>query len=107
MSKTTKSLTPDDVLIRKFVRMFKCDNARLSRFSHRVFLILGWERKTNDSKHTGCRWYKNGKPIHFTFTEEQVVASGSDIDELMASAREFKRLLQIAPSPKFAPRFSA
>lgn len=79
----------------KFKRMFRADAVRISRFSEKMFLIIGRNRSTReDEKETGCRWYKNGEPMpHFTYLHEQTVASGATEAELLASAREYKRLL--------------
>ena len=72
--------------------MFACDAVRIYRaLDGKQFLILGWNRNTATDSDTG-QWYKNGQAIDFNYLEEKVIASGYSVDELMASAREYKRI---------------
>ena len=80
----------EEKLCQRFVKMFGCDAARISNpLGVQMFLILGVKRNTRKDE---GQWYKNGKPIHFTYLAEKVIASGSTQKELIASAREYKRL---------------
>jgi hypothetical protein len=85
-------------LIRRFVRMFGCDTARISKPRGKLFLIIGHNRNTRDD---AGRWFKNGEPIHFDYVKEKVIASGDTPDELMESAKEYKRLLRMSRADYF------
>ena len=82
-----KPPTQADIRPSRFVRMFKCDTARLSRFPNKIFLIIGWKRNTRQD--TG-QWVKNGDPINFDYVHERVVASGASAEELLMSALLYK-----------------
>lgn len=71
----------------RFVKMFGCDTARITTPAKTLFLILGWNRRSEGE------WTRNGKPYDFDYLAEQVVASGKTEAELIASAEEYKRLL--------------
>lgn len=75
--------------VKQMVRMFRCDEARITRPMDRMFLILGWKRSTR--KDAG-QWLKNGKPFHFTYLREQVIASGRTYKALLESAKKYKQL---------------
>jgi len=75
----------------RFKEMFGCDTARISHAGGKLFLIIGQCRKTQDDR--SLQWYRNGEPIHFDYVAEKVIASGDTMDELIASAKEYKRLL--------------
>lgn len=76
---------------RKFIRMFGCDTARIiTVLNNKMFLIIGWKKHTRDRK--DCTWYKNGERYDFEYTEERCIASGRTMEELTASAKEYKRL---------------
>jgi hypothetical protein len=70
--------------------MFGCDEARVAIYGEKRFLILGWWRSTRDDHRT--QWFHNGEPVHFRYLAETVVASGSSARELLASAKEYKRV---------------
>lgn len=72
-----------------FCKMLECDTARISKFPKRMFLIIGWQRKSEG------RWLRNGVPQTFEYVEEKVVASGKTEEELLTSAKEYKRLLEL------------
>ncbi len=74
---------------RRYVRMFKCDTARISKVGNRMFLLIGHRRSTKDD--TG-QWERNGEPYDFEYVAEKVIASGDNEAELLASAKEYKRL---------------
>lgn len=74
----------------RFVRMFQCDTARIIQSGRRMFLIIGHRRSTKDD---AGQWERNGEPYDFEYVAEQVVASGDTEAELLASAKEYKRLL--------------
>jgi hypothetical protein len=82
----------ENKLIKRFIRMFKCDTARIFRFPGRIFLILGWNRNT---KQDAGQWIKNGEPIDFNYVQETVVASGSNEASLVKSAKVYKKLLKV------------
>ena len=74
----------------EFAKLLGADEARIWKSADGyLFLIIGQRRHT--SQDVG-RWIKNGKPIDFSYLEEKVVASGADMQELEASAREYKRI---------------
>lgn len=71
----------------RFQAMFGCDEVRLlSPLGERVFLILGWRRRSEGE------WHRNGEPVDFDYLEEMVVASGSTDEQLVASAERYKAL---------------
>lgn len=74
-----------------FRRMFRCDTARIIRFPRKMFLVIGFDWNT---RRDAGQWVKNGKPIHFNYVRETVIASGRTDKELLASARHYKNLLQ-------------
>lgn len=83
-------------MVRRFVRMFKCDTARITSPCGTHYLILGWSKNTKTEREAGrdCgRWHRNGEPIDFDYTHEQVVANGKTEAELLASAKHYKKLL--------------
>lgn len=60
-----------------------------------MFLILGWRKNTKTEREAGRsrgQWERNGVPIDFDYTHEEVVASGKTEAELIASARYYKKL---------------
>lgn len=76
--------------VRRFVRMFGCDAARIADPCGNLFLILGWKRRSEGE------WFdEKGNPVNFDYLHENVVAHGTNMRELDASAREYKRLLTI------------
>ena len=81
----------------RFRRMFKCDHVRVTAPCGRLFLILGWSCNTRQDKDS--QWYKNGKPIHFDYVRELVVATGNNIDQLIASAEHYHNLTKEAKEP--------
>ena len=88
----------DTALVRKFLRVFGCDAARIFRSCScgTMFLILGWNRntKTDREKNPGAaQWFMNGIALDFDYVEEQVVAHGKTERALIASAKRYKRLL--------------
>lgn len=74
-------------------RYFRCSATRLSSFPSKHFLIIGRRRSTRQDGREGKGiWYRDGKPHHFYYLEESIVGSGATLDEVKASAKEFKRL---------------
>jgi len=73
----------------RFVRMFKCDTARIVHVGNRMFLLIGHRRSTKDDP---GQWERNGEPWDFEYVAEKVIASGGNEAELLASAKEYKRL---------------
>ena len=83
-------------LVRRFVRMFKCDTARITSPCGTHYLILGWTKNTKTEREAGRdagQWHRNGEPIDFDYMHEQVVARGKTVAELVASAKHYKKLL--------------
>lgn len=81
----------DDLrLSRMFIEMMGCDAARISRPRNRMFLVIGNKKRSEGEwlKRVG-NWYE---PFAFDYVEEKTVASGDTEDELIASARKYKRL---------------
>lgn len=81
-------------LLRRFKRMFKCDSVRITKPLTTMFLIIGNKRSTRkDKRENGSVWVdERGKEKHWTYTTEQVIASGDTEAELIASAKHYKRL---------------
>jgi hypothetical protein len=83
-------------MVRRFIRMFKCDTARITSPCGTHYLILGWTKNTKTEREAGRdagQWHRNGEPIDFDYTHEQVVARGKTVAELVASAKHYKKLL--------------
>lgn len=81
-------------LVRMFLRMFKCSAVRLvNPLGVQMFLIIGMKRHT---KNDLGQWYKNGKPFDFSYIAEKVIASGITQAQLIASAKEYRRLEAIS-----------
>jgi hypothetical protein len=76
--------------IAEIKKMFGCDSVRISRPLGRMFLIIGFNKNTADNE---GQWYRNGEPIDFEYLEEQVIANGVCLDELLANAQHYKKLL--------------
>ena len=96
MTKTSKQTWPlpaVDVnrLVRRFCRMLKSDAARLtSPLGKTIFLIIGENRNTKDDE---GQWIdQDGKVRNWDYVRESCVASGDTVDELIASAKHYKRL---------------
>lgn len=77
-------------LVRRFVRMFKCDTARITSPLGKHFLIIGHNRNTKDD--SGVWTDEHGVRKDWGYVNEQVIASGDTLSELVASARHYKQL---------------
>lgn len=77
-------------LVRRFVRMFKCDTARITSHLGKHFLIIGHNRNTKDDP--GVWTDGNGNRRDWDYVKEQVIASGGTEAELVASAKHYKKL---------------
>jgi hypothetical protein len=77
-------------LVRKFIKQFGCDTARISTPLGKMFLIVGWHQSTKDNKRSF--WTKNGEHFDFDYIEEKVIAIGGTIKKLTKSAENYKRL---------------
>ena len=77
-------------LVRRFVRMFKCDTARITSPLGKHFLIIGHNRNTKDNP--GVWRDENGNRQDWDYVQEQVIASGDTEAELVASAKHYKKL---------------
>lgn len=81
------SVRSSDLVLRA-VRLFKCDEARITSPCGTHFLILGWKARSEGE------WRdQNGKPVNFDYLREQVVASGKTLRKLWQSVKHYKRLL--------------
>lgn len=93
ISKQTWPLPAVDVnrLVRRFRRMFKADAARLSSpLGKTIFLIIGFNRNTKDDP---GQWVdQDGKVKNWDYVQESCIASGDTVDDLIASAKHYKRL---------------
>lgn len=78
-------------IIRQAIRLFGCDNARISRPLGKWFLVLMWKRHTRDAE--GWYWLKNGQRYDFEYHEEHCVASGDSAKELRESMHKYYQLL--------------
>lgn len=88
-----------ETLSAKFVELFECDRVRITRVGNMLFLILGWNRSTRQD---AGQWHDSeGRPVHFDYVDEHVVASGADEDALIASAKEYKELMGLKWSEYF------
>lgn len=76
-------------LIAECREIIECDTARISKPDKRMFLIIGFRKNTKNDE---GEWIKNNKRIDFDYVKESVVASGETAQELIESAREYKRL---------------
>ena len=102
MSDEMKTTEPD---VQQFIRMFKCDTARISQPGGRMFLILGWNKNTKTEREAGReagQWHRDGEPIDFDYVHEQVVASGNSESELMESAKLYQQLCAMTWEQFFA-----
>lgn len=82
-------------LAKRFVRMFKCDTARITKPCDHWFLVIGWNRNTKKDREEGRssgQWVRNGEPIDFDYVHEEVIANGANEKELIASAKHYKKL---------------
>lgn len=103
MKKKQPALPSNDIVIlRRFKRMLGCDTARISKPLDKMFLIIGWKRHTREWKDHA--WYKNGERFDFEYTEEHCIASGRTMKELLASAKEYKRLQGLSWADYFVER---
>lgn len=94
-----------ETLITKFVELFGCDKARIVQAGDKLFLILGWKRSTRSD---AGQWHDSeGRPIHFDYVHEEVVASGAGEDALIASAKEYKELTGLTWSEYFERKGAA
>lgn len=96
-TRAEKRAAREQTLVRRFVRMFTCDTARIVRTGGTMFLIIGCNRNTKDDP---GQWFqhRSGKlpvPVDFDYVQERVIASGRTEAALMKSAKEYKRLLGI------------
>jgi hypothetical protein len=65
------------------------DNVRFSIAGGKIFMILGYDRNT---KEDAGQWVdQDGVKQDFDYLYEMCVASGDNLEELMESAREYKR----------------
>ena len=89
-------------LIKYFRRMFDCDTVRISQPIKIMFLIIGHKRNTKDDP---GQWIRDGEPFDFDYTAEKTIASGKTKKELIASAKEYKRLCGITTKEYLAEIF--
>lgn len=97
-------------LIRRFIRMFGCDSAHIITAWKKHFLILGWNANTAENRKknpAAGQWMKNGVPCDFDYVREETVASGDTEQELIESAKHYKRLLGMKWSDYFHQELGA
>ena len=90
--KTTEAAGQDERLVMRCRGIIKCDTARITKPCKRMYLVIGFNRNTRGDE---GQWIKNGKSYDFDYVAETTVASGETREELIASAREYKRLCDI------------
>jgi hypothetical protein len=75
----------------KFKKMFRCDSVRISNPMNKFFLIIGYKKHTKDDT---LSYYSDGdgNRIDFEYIDEQIIASGKNIKELIMSAKYYKSL---------------
>lgn len=77
----------------KCMKIIECDTARIKKFDDwlggKMFLIIGFNRNTKDDPGEN---FINGVKRDWDYVEEKTVASGKTEDELIESAKEYKRL---------------
>lgn len=83
-------ITNNQKLLRKFKRMFKCDSVRISKPYDTMFIVIGFKKNTKD-RSEGV-WFQNGEPLDFDYIEEKVIATGKTEEELIKSAKFFKKI---------------
>ena len=77
-------------LIDECRKIIKCDTARISKPSGKMFLIIGFNRNTKDDEGT---WFnQNDEQFDFDYVQESVVAAGTTEIELIESVKEYQRL---------------
>jgi hypothetical protein len=82
--------------------MFKCDTARIASPCRTLFLIIGYNRNTKQDSVQWLRYDQRSesyKPYDFDYVSEKVIARGRTKTELIASAKEYKKLLVKFPDP--------
>lgn len=85
MSEAQRNERRLDRLVMRCREIIECDTARISTPAGKMFLVIGFNRNTKG------QWMMNGEPYDFDYVAEKVVASGETEEELLASAREYKR----------------
>lgn len=99
-----------NAMVRRFIRMFGCDTARITSPCGTHYLVLGWNKNTKTERENGgdtSRWYKDGEPIDFDYIHEQIVASGNTFTELIKSAKHYKKLMKMKWSDYFREELGA
>ena len=70
--------------------LLECDTARIFKPLDRLFLIIGFNKDTQDNQFAA--WFEEGKRVDFKYVAEQTVASGDSLKELWRNACRYKRL---------------
>lgn len=81
----------------KCMEIVECDTSRIRKFDSpidgKMFLVIGFNRNTKDDSGQWCKDALGKEPIpDWDYVEEKVVASGKTEEELIESAKEYKRL---------------
>ncbi len=84
----------DEKLIDFFKELFHCDSARISAPTGRMFLIIGYRRSTKDDVE-GYWMDESGCRRDWEYLDEKCIASGDTKKELVDSANDYKRLLDL------------
>ncbi|MFA7710131.1 MAG: hypothetical protein WCY30_03390 [Candidatus Neomarinimicrobiota bacterium] len=107
MKKTSNNGHFTDTMVKRFVKMFQCDTARITTACDTHYLILGWFKNTKTEREAGReigQWYKDGILIDFEYVHEEVVAHGETYDELLADAKHYKKLCKMKWGDYFKKR---
>jgi hypothetical protein len=83
-------------IVKQVSKMLGCDTCRVANYGFgSIYLIVGRycnTAKDREKNPAAGQWYRNGVPVDFDYVAETVVASGNTEKELVASAKEYKRL---------------
>ena len=104
--KATAQAVDLNTMVRRFIKMFQCDTARITTAYNTLYLILGWNKNTKTEREAS-QWYKDGAPYDFEFVHEKTVASGNTYDELLADAKHYKKLCGMKWSDYFKKELGA
>lgn len=83
-------------LANKCKKYVKCDHIRITRPIKKMYLIIGFDRNTNNDGSFGEWRNEKNKALHFDYIETHVIASGYTEKELIQSVKEYTRLQGIS-----------
>lgn len=86
MKDTSQELKEKDILFHEAMNLLSCDNVRICQPLHTMYLIVGYERKSEG-------WVnQDDEPQEFDYLAEQVIASGDTYETLHESLLEYCRV---------------